>query len=126
MTPKTLIESLNLGLEVFGVISGVICLFFVVLLLCSDRPTVVPLGWVCLWLQTIFQEQVEGLRWQEFERRRREREEKLAEIREIRHAERVLLRKRAFYQRQAEAKAIAEKEEEERRKKEGECGRRAC
>ncbi|CAI5499313.1 unnamed protein product [Closterium sp. Naga37s-1] len=65
-----------------------------------------------------FQEQVVGRRRGEFERLKREREEKLAELRELRRTERVMLRKREMFRRQEEAKALKAWEETERRKRE--------
>ncbi|CAI5465819.1 unnamed protein product [Closterium sp. Yama58-4] len=65
-----------------------------------------------------FQEQVVGRRRGEFERLKREREEKLAELRELRRTERVMLRKREMFRRQEEAKALKAWEEAERRKRE--------
>ncbi|CAI5504848.1 unnamed protein product [Closterium sp. Naga37s-1] len=65
-----------------------------------------------------FQEQVVGRRRGEFERLKREREEKLAELRELRRTERVMLRKREMFRRQEEAKALKAWEETEWRKRE--------
>ncbi|CAI5473347.1 unnamed protein product [Closterium sp. Yama58-4] len=65
-----------------------------------------------------FQEQVVGRRRGDFERLKREREEKLAELRELRRTERVMLRKREMFRRQEEAKALKAWEEAERRKRE--------
>ncbi|CAI7773900.1 unnamed protein product [Closterium sp. NIES-54] len=65
-----------------------------------------------------FQEQVVGRRRGEFERLKREREEKLAELKELRRTERVMLRKREMFRRQEEAKALKAWEETERRKRE--------
>ncbi|GJP74898.1 hypothetical protein CLOP_g5423 [Closterium sp. NIES-67] len=65
-----------------------------------------------------FQEQVVGRRRGEFERLKREREEKVAELRELRRTERVMLRKREMFRRQEEAKALKAWEETERRKRE--------
>ncbi|CAI5504288.1 unnamed protein product [Closterium sp. Naga37s-1] len=65
-----------------------------------------------------FQEQVVGRRRGEFERLKREREEKLAELKELRRTERVMLRKREMFRRQEEAKVLKAWEETERRKRE--------
>eukprot|EP00897_Mesotaenium_endlicherianum_P001035 jgi/Mesen1/10932/ME000095S10273 len=66
----------------------------------------------------VFQEQVMSRRRGEFERLKREREEKLAELREMRRAERIQKRKMEFYRRQEEARLIKIMEEEEERKRE--------
>eukprot|EP00271_Cylindrocystis_brebissonii_P023350 TRINITY_DN9659_c0_g1_i1.p1 TRINITY_DN9659_c0_g1~~TRINITY_DN9659_c0_g1_i1.p1 ORF type:complete len:1097 (+),score=334.31 TRINITY_DN9659_c0_g1_i1:34-3291(+) len=76
--------------------------------------------------KAIFQEQVISRRRGEFERLRREREEKLAKLRAVKHAERIQLRKREMVRRKEEARvrkemeieAARKKEEEERKKEE--------
>jgi len=70
--------------------------------------------------KNIFQNQVVGRRQGEFERLKREREERLAELQAIRKQERELRRKMEFYRRQEEARLIKLKEEEEARKREEE------
>jgi len=70
--------------------------------------------------KNIFQNQVVSRREGEFERLKREREERLAELQAIRKQEREMRRKMEYYRRQEEARLIKLKEEEEARKREEE------
>jgi translation initiation factor 3 subunit A len=70
-------------------------------------------------MQNIFQNQVVSRREGEFERLKREREERLAEVRAIRKQERMMRRKMEYYRRQEEGRLMKLKEEEEARKREG-------
>lgn len=78
--------------------------------------------WVCFVLitQNVFHNQVVSRREGEFERLKREREERVAEVRAIRKQEREMRRKMEHYRRQEAARLIKLKEEEEGRKREGE------
>ena len=67
-------------------------------------------------MQNIFQDQVASRREGEFQRLKREREERLAELRAIRKHENVMRRKLEYYRRQKEARLIKLKEEEEAHK----------
>ena len=73
-------------------------------------------------MQNIFQDQVASRREGEFQRLKREREERLAELRAIRKQESVMRRKLEYYRRQKEARLIKLKEEREARKREGKTG----
>eukprot|EP01018_Ginkgo_biloba_P037814 Gb_34868 [translate_table: standard] len=70
--------------------------------------------------KNVFQSQVVSRRQGEFERLKREREERLAELRAIRKQEREMRRKVEYYRRQEEARLIKAKEEEEARRREDE------
>lgn len=71
-----------------------------------------------------FQLQVVSRRQGEFERLKREREERLAELRANRKLDREMRRKMEYFKRQEEARLIKLKEEEEARKREEEERRR--
>eukprot|EP00850_Spirogloea_muscicola_P018491 SM000170S02663 [mRNA] locus=s170:22229:27800:- [translate_table: standard] len=68
--------------------------------------------------EEVFQKQVMSRRQEEFERLNREREERLAEIREIKHQEKVRRQKMEYYRRTEEARLLKLMEEEEERKRE--------
>ena len=70
-------------------------------------------------MQAVFEAEVISRRQGEFDRRRKEKEEKLAEVRAIKHAEAVKKRKMEFYRRSVEAEERRKLEEQLTKKRQG-------
>ena len=84
--------------------------------------TVIELFGFVLIMQNIFQNQVVNHHQGEFERLKREWEERLVELRAFQKQKRDMHRKMEYYRRQKEARLTKLKEEEEARKHEGKIG----
>mgnify|MGYP000317722962 FL=1 len=69
--------------------------------------------------QSKFQEQVVSRRKDEFESRKKERDERVAQLKQKRSQERLVKRKMEYYRRQEEIRIVKLREEEAARKKQG-------